>query len=100
MSVVNAFGFASMRSWMTKRQRLKAITENIMGGAIQVHKTLAPGRLESAYEVCLGYELIKRGLRVEQQKPVPLVYDDVKLDCAYGIDIIVESKVVVEVRSV
>ncbi len=56
---------------MTQRQRLNGITENIIGAAIQVHRALGPGLLESAYEACLAFELAKRGLRVEQQKPLP-----------------------------
>ncbi len=85
---------------MTERERLNGITESIIGAAIQVHRTLGPGLLESAYEYCLAYELGKRGLRVEQQKPLPLVYEQVKLDCGYRIDLLVEGSVVVEVKSV
>ena len=85
---------------MTERERLNKITETIIGAAIQVHKTLGPGLLESAYEACLAYELSKRGLRSEQQKPLPLVYEQVKLDCGYRIDLVVEGSVVVEVKSV
>src|SRR5208337_4545926 len=76
------------------------ITEVIIGGAIQVHRVLGPGLLESAYEACLAFELKKRGLRIEEQKPLPLVYDQVKLDCGYRIDLVVEGAVVVEVKSV
>jgi GxxExxY protein len=85
---------------VTERERLNGITEAIIGGAIQVHRVLGPGLLESAYEACLAFELKKRGLRVEQQKPLPLVYDQVKLDCGYRIDLLVEGAVVVEVKSV
>jgi GxxExxY protein len=85
---------------MTERERLNGITESIIGAAIQVHKALGPGLLESAYEYCLAYELGKRGLRVEQQKPLPLVYEQVKLECGYRIDLVVEGSVVVEVKSV
>jgi GxxExxY protein len=59
------------------------ISEKIIGCAIQVHKELGPGLLESSYESCLEYELIQSGLFVERQKPLPLVYKDVKLDCGY-----------------
>jgi hypothetical protein len=64
-------------SSMTERERLNKITETIIGAAIQVHRVLGPGLLESAYAACLAYELAKRGLVVEQQKPVPLVYEEV-----------------------
>jgi GxxExxY protein len=85
---------------MTERERLNGITESIIGAAIQVHRTLGPGLLESAYEACLAFELGKGGLRVEQQKPLPLVYEQVKLDCGYRIDLLVEGSVVVEIKSV
>jgi GxxExxY protein len=60
---------------MTERERINAITKSIIGAAIQVHSALDPGLLESAYEACLAFELGKRKLRVEQQKPLPLVYE-------------------------
>jgi GxxExxY protein len=85
---------------VNERARLNSITEAIIGGAIQVHRVLGPGLLESAYEACLAFELKKRGLRIEQQKPLPLVYEQVKLDCGYRIDLLVERAVVVEVKSV
>ena len=85
---------------MTERERVNGITEAIIGGAIQVHRVLGPGSLESAYEACLAFELKKRGLRIEQKKPLPLVYDQVKLDCGYRMDLVVEGAVVVEVKSV
>jgi GxxExxY protein len=84
----------------TEAERLNALSEQIIGAAIDVHKVLGPGLLESAYEACLYYELVKRGLRVERQKPLPLIYEDVKLDCAYRMDFVVEESVVVEVKSV
>jgi GxxExxY protein len=64
---------------MTERERLNKITESIIGAASQVHRVLGPGLLESAYVACLASELGKRGLVVERQKPVPLVYEEVKL---------------------
>ncbi|MDP1746976.1 MAG: GxxExxY protein [Bacteroidota bacterium] len=76
------------------------LTEIIIGCAIKVHKVLGPGLLESAYEECLFYELKKTGLVIEKQKPLPLIYEEVKLDCGYRSDIIVENKVVIEVKSV
>ena len=76
------------------------ISEKIIGCAIQVHHELGPGLLESSYEECLYYELVQSGLLVEKQKPLPLVYKEVKLDCGYRLDILVEKKVIVEVKSV
>lgn len=68
--------------------------------ALKIHKNLGPGLLESAYEECLFYELKKYGLNVEKQKALPLVYEEVKLEIGYRIDIIVENKVIIEVKSV
>ena len=85
---------------MTEQQRLDGITQNIIGAAIQVHRTLGPGLLESAYEACLAFELAKCGLEFEQQKPLPLVYEPVRLDCGYRIDLLVEGSVVVEIKAV
>ncbi len=76
------------------------VSEIIIGAAINVHKNLGPGLLESAYEECLYYELNKNSLKVEKQKPMPLIYDDVKLDVGYRLDIMVENKVVIEIKSV
>ena len=67
---------------------------------IKVHKALGPGLLESAYEECLFYELKKTGLLVEKQKALPLIYEDVKLDAGYRIDLLVEKKLVIEIKSV
>jgi GxxExxY protein len=72
----------------------------IIGLAINVHKTLGPGLLESAYEECLYYEINKAGLFVGKQKPMPLIYEEVKLDCGYRMDLLVERKLVVEIKSV
>ena len=79
---------------------MNKLTEQIIGAAIHVHRALGPGLLESAYEACLHQELVTRGLRVERQKPLPLVYGDVALDCVYRMDMLVEDAVVVEVKSV
>jgi len=67
---------------------------------MRVHTALGPGLLESAYEACLQYELIKLGLRVEAQKPLPLVYESVKLECGYRVDLLVEGKLIIEVKAV
>jgi GxxExxY protein len=76
------------------------ISQTIIGCAIEVHKILGPGLLESAYEECLYYELQMSGLKVEKQKSLPLVYKEVKLDAGYRIDLLVEDKVVIEIKSV
>jgi GxxExxY protein len=68
---------------MKEKRNLDLITQEIIGAAIEVHRQLGPGLLESAYEACLFFELQQRGLKVEQQKPLPVVYKDVKLDCGY-----------------
>jgi GxxExxY protein len=79
---------------------LNEITQKIIGCAIEVHKNLGPGLLESAYEECLSYELIKKGLDIKRQKPTPVVYKEIKLECGYRIDILVENVVVVELKVV
>jgi GxxExxY protein len=76
------------------------ITREIIGAAIEVHKRLGPGLLESAYEACLAEELRRRNLKVAQQVGLPVVYKETKLDCGYRLDLIVESKIVVELKSV
>jgi GxxExxY protein len=76
------------------------ITEIIIGCAIKVHRILGPGLLESAYQECLYYELIKTQLNVIKQKPQPLIYEDVHLDCGYRIDLLVEDKIVIELKAV
>ena len=76
------------------------ISNKIIGLAIEVHKALRPGLLESAYQECLYYKIIQSGLSAEKEKPMPLVFEEVKLDCGYRIDILVEGKVVIETKSV
>lgn len=76
------------------------LSNKIIGIAIEIHHSLGPGLLESAYKECLYYRLKKDGLFVEKEKPMPLVYEEVKLDCGYRIDILVEKKVVIEIKSV
>jgi GxxExxY protein len=76
------------------------ISNKIIGCAINVHKQLGPGLLESAYQECLYYELKEAGLKVEKEKAMPIVYKDVKLDHGYRIDLLVENKVVVELKTV
>jgi GxxExxY protein len=81
------------------------MTENelsnlVIGCAIKVHSSLGPGLLESAYQECLVYELRRAGLGVEKQKPLPLVYESVKLECGYRVDLLVEGKLIIEIKSV
>lgn len=76
------------------------LTGLIIGAAIEVHRCLGPGLLESAYETCLEYELTSRGLHVERQKPLPIVYKELILDHGYRIDLLVENRLVVELKSV
>ena len=79
---------------------INEITCKIIGCAIEVHKHLGPGLLESAYEECLIFELQNSGLRVESQKPVPVIYKEKKLDYGYRIDILIENVVLIELKSV
>ena len=76
------------------------ISNKIIGCAINVHKQLGPDLLESAYQECLMYELQQLGLQVHKEKPMPIVYKDVKLDHGYRIDLLVEEKVVIEIKTV
>ena len=75
------------------------ITERIIGCAIKVHRRLGPGLLESSYKECTAYEMTKFGLYVEKEKPLPLIYDEVKLDVGYRIDLLVEKKIIIEVKA-
>ena len=85
---------------MSEREEINRITEAIIGAAISVHKALGPGLLESAYEACTAYELIEKGLKIEPQKPLPLIYKQVHLDCGYRLDLLVEERVIVEIKAV
>ncbi len=76
-----------------------ALSQIIIGSSIKVHTALGPGLLESAYEECLYYELLKSGLKVEKQKALPLIYEDVKLDVGYRLDLLVENKVIIELKA-
>ena len=81
---------------MTENQ----IANRVIGLAIEVHKALGPGLLESAYKECLFYKIKQAGFVVEKEKPMPLVFGEVKLDCGYRIDILVENKLVIELKAV
>ena len=76
------------------------VSSKIIGLAIEVDRALGPGLLESAYKECLFYKLVQSELKVEKEKPIPLVYEKVKLDCGYRIDILVENIVVIEIKSI
>jgi len=82
------------------KKKLNMITENIIGAAIDVHRELGPGLLESSYEVCLAHELAKRGLHFERHKELPITYQEVRIDCGYRIDLLVESEVIVELKAI
>ena len=83
-----------------ERKRENILTEKIIGAAIEMHKTLGPGLLESAYEECLCHELGLRGLAYKRQVALPIVYKEVKLDCGYRLDVMVEDTVILELKSV
>ncbi|MDX1905609.1 MAG: GxxExxY protein [Bacteroidia bacterium] len=79
---------------------MNELTEKIIGCAIEVHRHLGAGLLESVYEECLFFELTFSGLSVERQKPLPIIYKQVKLDCGYRLDMLVENTVIVELKTV
>lgn len=76
------------------------ITYKIIGCAYKVHSALGPGLLESTYEVCLAHELLSEGLSVEHQKALPVIYNKIKLDAGYRIDLLVEDEIIIELKSV
>lgn len=78
---------------------INELTSAIIGAAIEVHRRLGPGLLESAYRVCLAYELRKRGFEVNEERPIPVVYDEVKLECGFRADLIVGGLVIVELKA-
>jgi len=80
--------------------RLEETFKLILDNAVKVHSALGPGLLESAYDECLMYELVQSGLCVERQKALPLIYKDVRLDAGYRIDLMVEGRIIVEIKSI
>ena len=82
------------------KKELDRTTGLIIAGEIDVHKTLGPGLLESAYEACLAYELVERGMAIERQKLLPVTYRGVHVDCGYRLDLLVDKTVVVELKAV
>jgi len=82
------------------KERINEVTRDIIGAAVEVHRVLGPGLLESAYEVCLAHELAERGLAVDRQRALPVLYKGVRLDCGYRIDVVVNDLVIVELKAV
>jgi GxxExxY protein len=80
--------------------RVNELTSAIINAAIEVPRTLGPGLLESAYSACLSFELVDRGLAIEREKPLPVVYRGRRLDCGYRIDLVVDDEIIVEVKAV
>ena len=85
---------------MLENDRLDEISRRIIGAAIEVHRHLGPGLLESAYQSCLAFELKQLGPKAEEQKPLPVVYKQVKLDCGYRLDMVVEDEIIVEIKAI
>jgi len=84
---------------MHEDQKLDAITRKIIGAAINVHRALGPGLLESTYETCLAFELQQLGMKIERQRPLPIRYRGITLDCGYRLDLVVEDCVIVELKA-
>jgi GxxExxY protein len=82
------------------KDELNRLSEIVIGAAIAVHRELGPGLLESAYEACVRFELLNRGLHVERQKELPVVYRGLKVDCGYRIDLLVDELIILEVKAV
>ena len=91
---------ARRTSKTAEAEELNRITEAVIGAAIEVHRELGPGLLESAYEACLGHELAARGMTSEREKALPVVYRGMKVDCGYRIDLLVQHAVIVELKAV
>ncbi len=93
------------KEYYTPQSNFFVMNENelsriVFNGALKVHRNLGPGLLESSYEECLFYELQKSGLLIERQKPLPLIYEDIKLDIGYRVDLLIERKLIIELKSV
>jgi GxxExxY protein len=85
---------------MLENDRLDQTSRRIIGAAIEVHRHLGPGLLESAYQSCLVFELKQLDLKVEEQKPLPVVYKQVRLDCGYRLDVVVDDEIIVEIKAI
>ncbi len=88
------------REVSTETSKLNKISEAIIGAAIEVHRALGPGLLESVYEACLVHELAELGHKIDQQKPLPVKYKKIFLECGYRLDLVVDDSVLVELKSV
>lgn len=84
----------------TKKENQDPLTSSIIGAAIDVHRAIGPGLLESTYEACLLHELRLRRIKVQNQKPLPVYYKDVVIDCGYRLDLVVEDQIIIEIKSV
>ena len=93
-------GFHKGHQEKTKIMDIERIFKTVLDCSFRVHSALGPGLLESAYEECLHYEIMQSGLNVKKQKPLPLVYKEIKLDIGYRVDLLVENKIIVEIKSV
>ena len=83
-----------------QRTRLNELSRKVIGACIEIHRELGPGLLESAYEECLAYELSRARLRFERQRPLPVRYKEVRLDCGYRLDFVVENELIIELKAV
>ena len=84
----------------TEAQRLNDLSGKVIGLAIEIHRVLGPGLLESAYEECLAFEMSRVAVAFERQKPLPVIYKDVRLDCGYRLDFVVENLLVIELKAI
>lgn len=91
---------AELKTGVEEKLSLEEVGREVVDAAIAVHRELGPGLLESAYEQCLSFELVSRGVRIERQKDLPVIYRGLKVDAGYRMDLLVEEKVVVEIKSV
>jgi GxxExxY protein len=103
--IINSPTFILHKPKITRRITMQIennLATEVIGASITVHKTLGPGLLESAYKECLFYELYKKGLYLEKEKPLPLVYEEIRMDCGYrlDLDIVVENKLIVEIKAI
>ncbi|MCD6199373.1 MAG: GxxExxY protein [Deltaproteobacteria bacterium] len=80
-------------------ERINQVTQKVIGAAIEVHKHLGPGLLESAYEECMCHELTLRGIAFDRQMPLPVRYKGVKLDCGYRLDVVVQNMLILELKA-
>ena len=91
---------AKVRKHEKEKHQFESLSRNIIGAAIEVHRELGPGLLESAYEQCLSYQLAIEGLRFERQKPLPVKFKGIRIDCGYRLDLFVEGRLILELKAV